>query len=165
MFTKKTKDNQKKRSDLDLLMEAMDKVIAGEYASVDTSVYLDPALAQKFNEVILTVKKSNNKFMMRLNYAMMSIGDNSYVKRMFDQVKLQTSSIEEMKDSSMDLESSIKDISNSVAHIKDNTYEVIKASKKSEVNMNESIKVVNASSEDIAKINIGSNISGKDQQN
>jgi len=154
MFTKKTKDNQKKRSDLDLLMEAMDKVIAGEYASVDTSVYLDPALAQKFNEVILTVKKSNNKFMMRLNYAMMSIGDNSYVKRMFDQVKLQTSSIGEMKDSSMDLESSIKDISNSVAHIKDNTYEVIKASEKSEVNMNESIKVVNASSEDIAKINI-----------
>ena len=154
MFSKKVHDSEKKRTDLELLMEAMDKVIAGEYASVDASVYLNPAIAEKFNAVILTVKESNNKFIMRLNNAMMSIGDNSYVKSMFDQVKLQTVSIGDMKDSSKNLESSIKDISNSVAHIKDNTYEVIKASEQSEVNMNESIKVVNASSEDITKINI-----------
>jgi len=154
MFSKKVHDSEKKRTDLELLMEAMDKVIAGEYASVDASVYLNPAIAEKFNSVILTVKESNNKFIMRLNNAMMSIGDNSYVKSMFDQVKLQTVSIGDMKDSSKNLESSIKDISNSVAHIKDNTYEVIKASEQSEVNMNESIKVVNASSEDITKINI-----------
>jgi len=154
MFAKKVQNKEKKLSDLELLMVAMDKVIAGECGSVDTSVYLNPAIAEKFNDVILTVKNSNNEYVMRLNDAMMSIGDNSYIKSMFDQVKSQTVLIGDMKDSSKNLESSIKDISNSVAHIKDNTYEVIRASEKSEVNMHESIKVVNASSEDIAKINI-----------
>jgi len=154
MFSKKVHGSETKQSDLELLMVAMDKVIAGEYASIDTSIYMNPAIAEKFNDVILTVKKGNNKFIMRLNNAMMTIGDNSYVKSMFDQVKLQTVSISDMRASSKNIESSIEDISNSVAHIKDNTYEVIKASEQSEVNMNESIKVVNASSEDIAKINI-----------
>jgi len=154
MFAKKVKNSEKKLSDLELLTVAMDKVIAGEYASIDSSIFSNPAIAEKFNDVILTVKKSNNQFIMRLNHAMMSIGDNSYVKSMFDQVKMQTLSIGDMKDSSKNLESSIANISNSVAHIKSNTYEVIKASQQSEVNMNESIKVVNASSEDITKINI-----------
>ena len=154
MFTKKGQSGEKKLSDMELLMDAMDKVIAGEYASIDSSIYVNPAIAEKFNDVIMTVKKSNNEFIMRLNNAMMSIGDNSYVKSMFDQVKLQTLSIGDMKDSSKNLESSIEDISTSVAHIKANAYEVIKASQQSEVNMNESIRVVNASSEDITKINI-----------
>ena len=154
MFAKKALNSEKKLSDLELLMVAMDKVIAGEYASIDSSIFSDSAIAEKFNDVILTVKKSNNQFIMRLNHAMMSIGDNSYVKSMFDQVKMQTLSIGDMQDSSKNLESSIANISNSVAHIKTNTYEVIKASQQSEVNMNESIKVVNASSEDITKINI-----------
>ena len=131
MFSKKVHGSEKKLSDLELLMAAMDKVIAGEYASIDTSVYVNPAIAEKFNDVILTVKKGNNKFIMRLNNAMMTIGDNSYVKSMFDQVKLQTVSISDMRASSKNIESSIEDISNSVAHIKDNTYEVMKASEKS----------------------------------
>lgn len=153
MFTKKIHSNEKKLDDLELLMSAMDRVIAGEYSYNDTGEYSNPAVAQKFNDLIRAIKESNNKFVMRLNNSMLAIGDNSYVKTMFDQVKLQTSSIKEMKDSSKNLESSIEDISNSVAYIKDNAYEVIKASEQSEVNMNESIKVVNESSEDITKIN------------
>lgn len=153
MFAKKVHDNEKKQDDLELLLSAMDGVIAGEYGYIDTGIYTNPAIAEKFNEVIRAFKNSNNKFVMRLNNSMMAIGDNSYVKTMFDQVNLQTSSISGMKDSSKNLESSIEDISNSVAHIKDNTYEVIKASEQSEVNMNDSIKVVNESSEEITKIN------------
>lgn len=154
MFAKKVKNNEKKSGDLELLLEAMDKVIAGEFGDVDTSVFEDSEVGKKLNDVLRAFKKSNNNFVMRLNNTMLSIGDNSYLKKMFDQLNLQTSSIKEMEASSKNLESSIVNISNSVAHINENASQVLKASEQSEVNMNESIRVVNDSSSDIARINV-----------
>lgn len=62
-------------------MQAMDGVIGGNYEDIDTSAFQNPAYGEKFNELIHAYKRSNNNFVMRLNQAMGSIGDNSYVKR------------------------------------------------------------------------------------
>ena len=81
MFGKKTANGYSEEKDLQLLMQAMDGVIGGNYEDIDTSAFQNPAYGEKFNELIHAYKRSNNNFVMRLNQAMGSIGDNSYVKK------------------------------------------------------------------------------------
>ena len=153
MFGKKKTDGAVSANDMNLLMEMMDKVIAGEYGDVDTSLFSNPAYGAKLNELIHAFKKANNNFVMRLNEAMESIGDNSYVKNTMDQVQSQTTSIAEMESASQGLTDSINGISVSMDGIRDSTHEMLAAVQNSTANMNESIRVVNESSEKINIIN------------
>jgi methyl-accepting chemotaxis protein len=154
MFKKNNEKGTASNHDMDMLMQAMDQVIDGNYSNIDTSEFSNPQYAEKLNLVIQAFKKSNNNFVMRLNEAMMSIGDNSYVKNTLDQVQSQTESIDEMEESSHNLENSITNISESITHIRDNTHEMLAVTQNSTANMNESIKVVNESSDKIAAINV-----------
>lgn len=140
-------------SDLDLLLDALDRIINKDYTPIDPSVFSNPAVGDKYNQVLRAFKTSNNNFVMRLNDSMMHIGDSSFVKNMLDQVDIQNSSIQQMETSSHELENSINSISEEVGHIKDNTEEAIKVSASSVVNMNESIRVVQESTNEILGIN------------
>ena len=149
----KNKNNSNVSHDIDVMMQMMDKVIQGEYDEIDVTAFDNPAYGEKLNELIHAFKKSNNNFVMRLNEAMESIGDNSYVKNTLDQVQSQTDSIAEMEEASHNLEESINNISKTVGGIQDNTHEMLAVAQNSTANMNESIKVVNQSSENISRIN------------
>ena len=140
-------------SDMELLLQAMDRIIEGQYDDIDISGFTNPVCGQKLNDVLHAFKRSNNNFVMRLNDAMGSIGDNSYVKQTFDQVNSQAESIADMETASQNLEMSIDHITENMAHIRDNTREMLSVVKNSADNMNESIKVVNQSSERITQIN------------
>lgn len=140
-------------SDLDLLLDALDRIINADYTPIDPSIFSSPAVGEKYNQVLKAFKTSNNNFVMRLNDSMMHIGDSSFVKNMLDQVDIQNSSIQQMETSSHELENSINSISEEVGHIKDNTEEAIKVSASSVVNMNESIRVVQESTNEIQGIN------------
>ncbi|MDO5402068.1 MAG: methyl-accepting chemotaxis protein [Eubacteriales bacterium] len=153
MFGKKNTVSNSAEKDLALLMEAMDRVIAGDYGEIDVQEFSNSEYADKFNKTINAFKKANNNFVMRLNEAMESIGDNSYVKKTMDQVLSQRKSIDDMSSASQNLEQSIGNISDSMAAIRNNTHEMLAASQNSTANMNESIQVVNESSENISKIN------------
>lgn len=153
LFSKKDAQQAANNGDMERLMQAMDNIIAGQYAPVDVSTFSDSAVGQKVNDLIKAFKVSNNNFVMRLNDAMLSVGDSSYVKIMLDQVEEQTNSIKTMEDASGNLEKSIETISNAVSHIKENAHSVIAAASKSEHNMEESIRVVNESSVEINHIN------------
>lgn len=139
--------------DLELLLNAMDRIIAKDYSPIDPSTFNDPKIGEKYNEVLKSFKVSNNNFVMRLNDSMMHIGDSSFVKNMLDQVDIQNHSIQQMEDSSHELENSINSISEEVGHIKDNTEDAIKISTCSVANMNESIRVVQESTTEILSIN------------
>ena len=141
----KNKNNSNVSHDIDVMMQMMDKVIQGEYDDIDVTAFDNPAYGEKLNELIHAFKKSNNNFVMRLNEAMESIGDNSYVKNTLDQVQSQTDSIAEMEEASHNLEESINNISKTVGGIQDNTHEMLAVAQNSTANMNESIKVVNQS--------------------
>lgn len=153
MFNKKKKESAASTSDVVLLMEQMDRVIGGDYADADLSIFSDPACGAKLNELIHAFKKANNNFVMRLNMAMESIGDNSFVKKTMDQVQSQTESISHMESESQDMADSINGISSSMDDIRDSTHEMLAAVQNSTANMNESIRVVNESSEKIGVIN------------
>ena len=130
MFGRKT-TAQEANKDRELLLQAMDKMIAGDFSVVSSEGFSDPIYADKLNQIVGAYKKANNNYIMRLNEAMESIGDNSYVKNMLDQVSLQQKSISNMNDSSKVLKDSINNISQAMS----------------------SIRVVNESSEKIADIN------------
>ena len=143
-----------KNNDAELLLEVMDNVIAGDFNKVDTSSFSNPVYAEKINDMISTFKKANNNFVMRLNEAMDSIGDNSFVKVTLDQVQSQAEAISDMSKASQNLEDSIVNISGAIEHIRDNTHTMLDVVQNSTENMNESIKVVNESSDKMETINI-----------
>ena len=153
MFKKRNALIETMNSDMELLMQAMDGIIGAQYSDIDISGFSNPAYGQKFNEMIHAFKRANNNFVMRLNDAMGSIGDNSYVKQTFDQVNSQAESIADMETASQNLEISIDHITQNMAHIRDNTHEMLTMVKSSTERMNESIKMVNQSSERITNIN------------
>lgn len=159
MFRKnKTTAKAASGNDLNTLLDVFDKIISGEISHTgespaDITLFENPEVANKFNEVIETYKRFNNNFVMRLNEAMESIGDNSYVKNMMDEVQSQSQAIGAMGESGHNLEESINHINVAMADIKDNTHEMLATTQNSTANMNESIKVVNESSEKIADIN------------
>lgn len=159
MFRKnKTTAKAASGNDLNTLLDVFDKIISGEIsqtgeAPADAALFENPAVAEKFNQVVETYKRFNNNFVMRLNGAMESIGDNSYVKNMMDEVQSQGEAIGSMGESGHNLEESINHINVAMADIKDNTHEMLATTQNSTANMNESIKVVNESSEKIADIN------------
>lgn len=153
LFSKKKERKTAEAADIELIMQAMDQIISGVYSPIDVTPFANQSIGEKFNELIKAFKKSNNNFVMRLNDAMLSVGDSSYVKVMLDQVEEQTNSIKTMEDSSKNLETSIADISDTVSHIREHTHSVIEVSIKSEENMGESIRAVNESSDEINKIN------------
>ena len=83
MFGRKT-TAQEANKDRELLLQAMDKMIAGDFSMVSSEGFSDPIYADKLNQIVGAYKKANNNYIMRLNEAMESIGDNSYVKNMLD---------------------------------------------------------------------------------
>ena len=139
--------------DIERMMQDLDNIIAGDFDKVDVSEYENQMYGNKLNELIETFKKANNNFIMRLNNAMESIGDNSYVKKTQDQVLSQTEAISQMKSASSNMESSIGDITSSMAEIKDKTHQVISVAKNSTDTLNQSIKAVNETSDRIKYIN------------
>ena len=151
MFGRKT--TQDVNRDKELLLQAMDKMIAGDFSEVSSEGFSDPIYADKLNQIVAAYKRANNNYIMRLNEAMESIGDNSYVKNMLDQVSLQQESITNMNDSSKVLKDSINNISQAMGDIRDNTHDMLHTSQSSSVNMSDSIRVVNESSQKIADIN------------
>lgn len=158
MFGKKKVATASGNNDLQILLDVFDKIISGEISQTgdspaDAMLFSDPAVADKFNTVVETYKRFNNNFVMRLNEAMGSIGDNSYVKNMIDEVQSQAQAIGTMGEAGHNLEESINHITSTMADIKDNTHEMLATTQNSTANMNESIKVVNESSAKIADIN------------
>ncbi len=152
MFRKKNM-NSFYEEDNALLIECMEKVIAGDTSSIDITSFHNKELGEKFNAVILSFLKSNNNFVMRLNNSMTKIGDSSCVKEMIEQVNSQTAAINDMRGSSQDLGDSIQNIQSSVEKIQVNSHSVIETAYNCIEDMNSSIRIVDGSSEQILKIN------------
>jgi methyl-accepting chemotaxis protein len=153
MFGKKADVNNFAEQDINILMENMDRIISGDFNYIDVSAFHNQQYGEKFNKMIHALKCTNNNYVMRLNEAMMEIGDSSNVKNMLDQVQSQAQSIEDMENSSHTLENSIDNISQTMAKIRDNTQMIYEVSQNGTVNMNASIKAVNESADMIADIN------------
>lgn len=153
MLFGKTKQTEPQSNDVQLLKQAMRKIIDGDFHEVATDEFQDKELPELLSQTIMSFKRFNNNFIMRQNEAMEAIGDQSYVKNLLDQVSSQTKDIEAMELSSQNLEQSIEHISNYMREIRDSIQEMLATTQNSTANMTESISVVNTSSEKISEIN------------
>lgn len=152
MFKRKNKINAE-QNDRQLLKDALQKLIDGNFAPIDTAPFADPELANMVNEVMVAFKRSNNNFLMRINEGMEYIGDNACVKEMVEQVTSQNASIQSMSASSRELEAAINSISQEVEHIRAGAQTAFEVSQSSVSNMNETIDAVTSSVEQIRGIN------------
>lgn len=151
MFNKKMvtqTDNDKQ-----LMIQAMEKIINGSFTPIDTSSFTDKAYAEKLNQVIYTFLNANNNFIMRMNEAMLSIGDSATIKKMLDQVEAQNVSIQGMNDSSRSLQESLNKISDEAGHIKETTLNTVKISQTSIEHMNEAMNAIEGSMAEVSSIN------------
>ncbi len=139
--------------DKELLFEAMDKMIAGDFSVVADDGFEDPMYAKKLNDIVHAFKVANNNYVMRLNETMESISDNSFAKNTLDAIAEQRNGVEDMGEAGTSLEGSIKTVTNHMGDINYATQEMLDISKNSTENMNESIKVVNESADMISSIN------------
>lgn len=147
--------NEKNTSAADnaLLIELMDKAIAGDFSQLDTSLFHDSQVAEKYNEVLKSFVNLNNNFVMRLNDSMRLIGDSSCVKEMIEELNLQTTAISDMSGSSQELGSSVQNIQNAVYTIQEKTHTVMEDAHSCVDEMNASIEIVDASVASVLQIN------------
>lgn len=150
---KKKKGSLLVGQDVHQLLDAMDVVAAGNFDEVDVSTFRNPLYGEKLNAIIRIFKETNNPVVMRLNETMQTIGDNTLIKDTLEQVQSQTKSIQDMEEESQHLENSIANISDAMGHIRDNTHEILSTSENITVDMKDSMKAVNQSSDRIKVIN------------
>lgn len=151
--SKGKKDKTTVPADNTLLIEWMDKAIAGDFSPVDLSQFQDPKLAEKYNQVLGSFVQLNNNFVMRLNDSMTLIGDSSCVKDMIEQVNSQTTAINDMQGSSQELGTSVQNIQDAVYTIQEKTHNVREDANSCVVDMNSSIRTVDASVASVLQIN------------
>lgn len=146
------KEKKVTKTDSELLIELMDKAIAGDFSCVDTEQFQDKALVEKYNSVLSTFVQLNNNFVMWLNDSMKLIGDSSSVKDMIEEVNAQTESINNLKESSGELGTSIQNIQNAALAIQERTHAVKKDADSCVAAMNNSINIVDDSVEHVLQI-------------
>ena len=135
-----------------LLMELMDKAIAGDFSLLELSQFQDPKLATKYNEVLSTFVRLNNNFVMQLNDSMRLIGDSKCVKDMIESVNAQTASINDLKGSGRELDFSIQNIQTAAQNIQEKTHAVKEDAQDCVNAMNQSIAMIDDSSVQVSRI-------------
>ncbi|MCM1468348.1 MAG: methyl-accepting chemotaxis protein [Alistipes sp.] len=140
-------------SDNMILMEWIDRAIAGDLTPVDTSRLHDVALAEKYNQLLHSFAHLTNNFVLHLNDSMSLLGDSGCVKAMIERLDSQTSAINNMQGSSQKLGDSIQNIRDAVYNIQEKTHTVMEDANSCVENMNSSIHTVDSSVESVLKIN------------
>lgn len=153
MFKRKSDESTISENDAQCMLKVIDNIIAGDFNDIDITMFDNSAYGAKLNSMLQVFKQVNNPVVMRLNETMEIIGDNTLIKNTFEQVESQTKSIHHMEDASQHLESSIENISAAMAHIRDNTHEILSVSQNITTDMKDSINAVNQSSNKIQLIN------------
>ena len=149
----KKKEKNTSAADNALLMEMMDKAIAGDFSQIDTSLFGDSQVAEKYNELLKSFVDLNNNFVMRLNNSMELIGDSSRVRDMIEELRSQTTAINDMSGSSQELGTSIQNIQDAVYTIQEKTHTVMEDAHSCVDEMNSSIEIVDASVANVLQIN------------
>lgn len=75
--------------DIELLIEAMQGLGGGSFATLDESEFSDPRLAVAFNNMVDQIVERNNHYLARINDAQSRIGDTSCLKSMFEEITAQ----------------------------------------------------------------------------
>lgn len=85
----KTYDIVNKNDDMNRLLSAMDAFVNGNFYPIDVNQFDNPEIGEKYNAFVNSAMNRNNHYLMRINDAMIRIGNSSSVKDMFEQIEAQ----------------------------------------------------------------------------
>ena len=140
-------------ADLKKLMEHMKKAADGDMSAVEASEFHDPEIAVCYNELMKSVFRANNVFVMRMNEAMTDIGDSSVVKNMIEEVNEQAQVVATIHTSGQELEQSITRVQNAVSNIQSSSHDVIETSRNCSEEITQSIAVIDSTADEVDQIN------------
>ncbi len=80
---------QNQENDLTRLLKAIEDFTNGNFNQIDTDSFDEPSVGETFNRMVDSVMGRNNHFLMRINDAMIRIGNSSSVKNMIEQLESQ----------------------------------------------------------------------------
>ena len=135
------------------LLELMKNAAAGSLDAVPAGTFHDEELARSFNDMLLGMKKANNVFVMRMNEAMVQIGDSSVVKNMMEQVNSQRGVVETIHESGSELEKSVSNVQYAVQEIQTASENVLGTTKACAEKVKESTLSIEDSAQEVSKIN------------
>ena len=79
MFTKK--NTPATTHDLQNLLNEIDRLAGGDYSPVDEKLFSNRICADKLNNLISSLKQSNNDYIMRLNSVLADLSDFDIIKK------------------------------------------------------------------------------------
>ncbi|MBR1861295.1 MAG: chemotaxis protein [Lachnospiraceae bacterium] len=139
--------------DRERIIACMNEVASGKLDEIDTEGFHDAELAESFKKMIVGIKKSNNVFVMRMNEAMVEIGDSSVVKNMMEQVNNQRSVVDTIHVSGSELEKSVTNVQYAVQEIQTNSEGVLNTARECAGKMRESTAQIEKSALEVNRIN------------
>ena len=139
--------------DLKKLLEHMKKAADGDMSAVEASEFHDPEIAQCYNELMKSVFRANNIFVMRMNEAMIKIGDSSVVKNMIEKVNEQAKIVATIPTSGQELEHSITRVQGAVSNIQSSSHDVIETTRNCSEEITQSIAVIDSTAGEVDQIN------------
>ena len=140
-------------SDREVLMKVFQQAKDGNFQKIDVEAMQDKELATLYNEQMETFWSKNNEYTMNLNHAMSMVGNNTLVNEMLKSVETQTGALDDMKETSHELNRSIANISSVMQNITGYINNAVNVSKVSVESMNQSMGIVTQSHDEINKIN------------
>ncbi len=139
--------------DLKILMEHMRKAADGDMSTLEASEFHDPEIALCYNNLMKSVFRANNVFVMRMNEAMIKIGDSSVVKNMIEKVNEQAQVVATIHTSGKELERSIVRVQDAVSNIQSGSHDVIETSRNCSEEITQSIAVIDSTADEVDQIN------------
>ena len=139
--------------DLKKLLEYMKKAIDGDMSAVEASEFHDPEIAPCYNELMQSMFRANNIFVMRMNEAMIKIGDSSVVKNMIEKVNEQAQIVATIPTSGQELEKSITRVQDAVSNIQSSSHDVIETTRNCSEEITQSIAVIDSTAGEVDQIN------------
>lgn len=135
------------------LLSLMCSAANNDMSLVSEGEFHDPELAKAYNEMIKSMFKANNVFVMRMNEAMTEIGDSSVVKNMIEEVNSQKEVVSTIHSSGAELDHSVSNVQNAVENIKHSSQNVTVTTNDCADEINKSLSVIEEYVKDVNAIN------------
>lgn len=100
---KKEKYTPEGSNDMERLINAMNQLKDRNFKEIDDSVFENAEAADAYNEMLDSIMKYNNHYLMRINDAMIRIADNSRVKEMLTRIIARKDAIESLRETNESL--------------------------------------------------------------
>lgn len=140
------------QQDIGYFKDTLKQIQGGSFKEVDTSQMLDKELGDLFNDILTNKLSFSNNHTMSLNETMREVGNAELVEKMLFSMDTQAATLNQLRNTSKELEESINSITHVVKDATQYVNNVVNITGDSLGHMETSIKIANKSCDDFVNI-------------